>query len=82
LFVHADAAERTYVMRGMSFGIDIVYAAPNGTITAVHEAPAPGPGEDGTEKRYSGSGRYVLEVERGWTADHGVAEGDRLEFEL
>ncbi|MEF8913383.1 DUF192 domain-containing protein [Natronomonas sp.] len=82
LFIHDGAAERTYVMRNMSFGIDIVFVAPNGTITTIHEAPEPGPNEDGEEQRYSGTGKYVLEVNKGWMAERGIEEGDRIEFEL
>ncbi len=82
LFVHGDVGERTYVMRNMSFGLDIVFADADGTITAIHEAPAPEPSENGADQRYTGTGKYVIEVNRGWTDEHGVAEGDRLEFEL
>ena len=81
LFVHDEPDEYTYVMRNMSFGIDIVFIAPNGTITVIHEAPEPGPDEDGASQEYSGVGQYVLEVNEGWMADHGVEEGDRLEFD-
>ena len=81
LFVHDEPGEYTYVMRNMSFGIDIAFVAPNGTITAIHEAPEPGPDEDGATQEYSGEGQYVLEVNEGWMADHGVEEGDRLEFD-
>jgi uncharacterized membrane protein (UPF0127 family) len=80
LFVHGDVDERTYVMRNMSFGLDVVFADADGTVTAIHEAPAPGPGEDGADQRYTGRAKYVLEVNRGWTTEHGVDAGDRLEF--
>jgi uncharacterized membrane protein (UPF0127 family) len=82
LFVHDDVGERTYVMRNMSFGLDIVFVDSDGTITAIHEAPEPGPDEDGADQEYAGEGQYVLEVNRGWTDERGVEAGDRLEFEL
>ena len=82
LFVHGDVDERTYVMRNMSFGLDVVFADADGTVTAIHEAPAPGPGEDGADQRYTGRAKYVLEVNRGWTTEHAVDDGDRLEFTL
>ena len=82
LFTYDSEDTRTYVMRNMSFGIDIVFVAANGTITTIHEAPAPGPDEDGSEQRYPGTGRYVLEVNIGWTAERGIEVGDRLEFDL
>ena len=82
LFIHDDGGERTYVMRNMSFGLDIVFVDADGTITAIHKAPEPGPDEDGVDQEYAGEGRYVLEVSRGWTDERGVEVGDRIEFEL
>jgi uncharacterized membrane protein (UPF0127 family) len=82
LFVYGSVADRTYVMREMDFGLDIVFADADGTITTIHEVPEPGPDEDGNAQEYAGRGQYVLEVNRGWSDDHGVDVGDRLEFEL
>ena len=82
LFVHDDTAERTYVMREMSFGIDILFVAADGTVRSVREVPAPGPGADGHDRQVTGTGRYVLEVNIGWTAERGIEAGDRLEFDL
>ena len=82
LFVYESVADRTFVMREMDFGIDIVYADADGTITEIHHAPAPGPDEDGEEQRYPGRGQYVLEVTYEWTSERGVGEGDVLEFDL
>ncbi|MFB6302090.1 MAG: DUF192 domain-containing protein [Haloferacaceae archaeon] len=82
LFVFDDVAERTFVMRGMDFGLDIVYADAERVITRIHHAPAPGPNEDGNDQRYPGRGQYVLEVNRGWTTDRSVEAGDVLEFDL
>lgn len=81
LFVFDEEAERTFVMREMSFGLDIVFIDGEGTITAIHEAPAPGPGEDGEDRRYTGTADRVLEVNRGWTAARGVSVGDRIAVE-
>jgi uncharacterized membrane protein (UPF0127 family) len=82
LFVFDSVGNHTFVMRRMDFGIDIVYADSDGTITKIHHAPAPEPGEDGNDQDYPGEGQYVLEVNYGWTTDHDVSEGDRLAFEL
>ncbi len=82
LFVYSTVADRTFVMRGMDFGIDIVFADADGRITTVHHAPAPGPDEDGSEQRYPGRGQYVLEVNRGWTTERGIGSGDVLRVEL
>ncbi|PSQ40254.1 DUF192 domain-containing protein [Halobacteriales archaeon SW_5_70_135] len=82
LFVYGDVAERTYVMRRMDFPLDMIFADGDGVVEVVHEAPAPGPDEDGNDIRRSGRARYILEVNRGWSADRGVGRGDRLDFEL
>lgn len=78
LFVFDDEARRTFVMRGMDFDLDIIFVAANGTITSIHEARAPGPDEDGEDLRYTGLGELVLEVNRGWSAEHDVRVGDRV----
>lgn len=77
-FPYDAPGNHTYVMRDMSFGIDIVYVDSDGTITTIHHAPEPGPGEDGEDQRYPGYGQYVLEVNYNWTVRHGVHEGDRV----
>ena len=82
LFVFDTEAERTFVMTNMSFGIDIVFIDADGTITDIYEAPKPAPDEDGSAQGFRGDGQYILEVNKGWMADHGVEVGDRVEFEL
>lgn len=81
LFVYDEPGNHTYVMRGMSFGIDIVYVDADGTITRIHHAPEPPPGTDGESFRYPGYGQYVLEVNLNWTTRHGVTVGDRIEID-
>ncbi len=81
LFVHDDPGNHTYVMRNMSFGIDILFVDADGRITAIHEAPAPAPDEDGESQQYRGYGQYVLEVNYGWSADRDVEVGDRVEID-
>ncbi|WP_247728282.1 DUF192 domain-containing protein [Halovivax limisalsi] len=80
LFVYDSVADRTFVMREMDFGIDIVYADADGQITAIHHAPAPGPDEDGESMRYPGRGQYVLEVNYEWTAERGIEVGHSLDW--
>jgi len=79
LFVHNRTGTHTYVMRDMDFDLDIIFIDANGTITTIHHAPAPPEGESYSE-RYSGQGKYVLEVNRGWTNRTGVAVGDTVEL--
>ncbi|AXR83269.1 DUF192 domain-containing protein [Natrarchaeobaculum sulfurireducens] len=82
LFVFDEVDDHTFVMREMDFGIDIIYADADGTITEIHHAPEPAPDEDGNEQEYPGRGQYVLEVVYEWAIDHDVSEGDVLEFDL
>jgi len=82
LFVYDEVGDHTYVMREMDFGLDIVFADDEGAITEIHHAPAPGPNEDGEDQEYPGRGQYVFEVNRGWTTERGVEEGDVLRFDL
>lgn len=76
-FVHEQPQNRTYVMRGMDFGIDIVFVDSDCQITTIHEAPAPGPTESGRDMHYSGYGQYVLEVPQE-TLSQTANKGDRV----
>lgn len=76
LFVHDESGEYAYVMRDMAFGLDIVFVAPNGTVTEIREAEP----ESRPYTRYRGTGQYVLEVPKGWSDRNGVEPGDRLVF--
>ncbi len=60
-------------MDDMSFPLDIIFVAKDGTITRIHHAPVSG-GFLG--ETYTGNGKYVLELKRGWTAERGVGPGD------
>ncbi|MFC6975151.1 DUF192 domain-containing protein [Halomicroarcula sp. GCM10025709] len=79
LFVHDEADTHAYVMRNMSFPLDIIFVDADGTITTIHHASLPPPGDE-TLRRYEGRGKYVLEVNRGWTNRTGVEVGDRVEL--
>ncbi|OVE83382.1 DUF192 domain-containing protein [Natronolimnobius baerhuensis] len=82
LFVYDEDDQRQFVMRDMDFGIDIIYADSDGTITGIHHAPAPREREEGSHQVYVGHGEYVLETVYDWTVDHEVHVGDTLEFDL
>jgi uncharacterized membrane protein (UPF0127 family) len=73
LFVHDSEATQSYVMRGMSFPLDIVFVGADGRITRIVHAPA-----DRSGAPYRASARYVLEVPRGWANTTGVEPGDRV----
>jgi uncharacterized membrane protein (UPF0127 family) len=79
LFVYDDEAMRTFVMRSMSFPIDIVFVGADGRITQIHHAPVEDDNEDLTG--YGGVGQWVLEVPYNWTTERGVEVGDRIHIE-
>lgn len=75
LFVHEKEDEHSYVMRDMSFPIDILFVDENGTIVRIVHANV-----DGENAPYSAEAKYVLEVNRGWANRTGVNEGDTVEI--
>jgi Uncharacterized conserved protein len=78
LFVFNSDNLRTFVMREMDFGIDIIYVDSEGIITSIHHADAPEPTEDGSNQRFSGEGQYVLEVNKNWTTERDIEQEDIL----
>jgi uncharacterized membrane protein (UPF0127 family) len=81
LFVHDSAGQYSYVMRDMDFPLDIVFIAPNGTITTIHHAPLePDTSEDDLTP-YRGYGKYVLEVPYGYTNETGIETGHHVRIE-
>ncbi|KTG11057.1 hypothetical protein AUR64_06810 [Haloprofundus marisrubri] len=79
LFIHDDEDQYSYVMRNMDFPLDIVFVDANGTITRIHHAPLDPPGTSEAQlTRYTGYGKYVLEVPMGYTNRTGISEGDTL----
>ena len=78
LFVFEREGERSFVMRDMAFPIDMIFIGADGRITTIHEAPT----EDGSDlTSYRGEAKWVLEVNYGYTAEHGIEEGDHVEIE-
>jgi hypothetical protein len=75
LFVHDEEALQGYVMRNMSFPLDIVFLRADGTVSRIVHADVAGTGAP-----YRGEAKYVLEVNRGWANRTGVAVGDRIEI--
>ena len=75
LFVHDSVETYGYVMRDMAFPLDIIFIDANERITTIHHAKVP---KGSYEETYSGRGKWVLEVPRGWANRTGVDEGDRV----
>ncbi len=74
LFVHDEADTQDYVMRNMSFDLDILFIESDGTITDIQHADAD------SDETYSGYGQFVLEVNQGWAAERNVTIGDIVEI--
>ena len=81
LFVHGSAGQHTYVMRNMDFPLDIIFIAPNGTITTIHHAPLEPDTTEDDLTPYRGSGKYILEVPFGYTNETGVETGHRVRIQ-
>lgn len=82
LFVDDTGRDRTFWMKDMDFGLDMIFIDEDRQITEIHHAAAPGPDEDGTEQLYSGYAQYILEVNYEWTTRHDVLVNDMVEFTL
>ena len=78
LFVHPADSHHSYHMRNMAFDIDIIFVGANGTVRKVYHASAPDAGKE--SETYSGHGKYVLEVPRGYANATGIALGDRIQI--
>ncbi len=78
LFVFPDTAEHTFWMKNTLIPLDMIFADEDGTVVGVVHGAEPLT----TSPRSVGApSRYVLEVNGGWAAAHGVARGDRLRVE-
>jgi uncharacterized membrane protein (UPF0127 family) len=76
LFVFPDEQQRRFWMHDTFVPLDMLFADATGRIVGiVHDAT---PLTD-TPRGVPDASRYVLEVNGGWCAAHGIAAGDRLE---
>ena len=78
LFVFPDTSERVFWMKNTLIPLDMIFADEAGVVVGVVENAEP------LTTRTRGVGapsRFVLEVNGGWSAAHGVRAGDRLRLE-
>jgi hypothetical protein len=78
LFVFERGAQRTFVMRGMNYPLDMIFVGADGHITTIHHAPLPSQTPEGGLIGYPGSAKWVVEVPFGYTSNHGISVGDRV----
>lgn len=78
LFVFADDKERSFWMRNTLVPLSIAYLDADRKIVRIRDMMPL------VENGYSSGrpARYALEVNKGWFSEHGVTEGQTLEFEL
>jgi hypothetical protein len=81
LFVYPRPVPRRFWMKGCTTGLDIAFVRPDGTIAEIATLP-PGDGLPDDRVAFADSGvpvLWVLEMEPGWFARQGIAEGDRID---
>jgi uncharacterized membrane protein (UPF0127 family) len=78
LFVFGETADHTFWMKDTYLPLDMIFMDAGGTVVGIVEGAEP---LTTTPRRVGAPSRYVLEVNGGWSAAHGVAAGDRARFE-
>ena len=78
LFVFPGTAVHTFWMKNTLIPLDMIFADADGVVVGVVENAEP---LTTTARDVGAPSRYVLEVNAGWSAAHGVARGDRMRFE-
>ncbi|MDD5031809.1 MAG: DUF192 domain-containing protein [Patescibacteria group bacterium] len=79
LFTFLNEKERTFVMRGMLFSIDIIWIDGGKIVKIDEELPLPVSSE-GKEYKSGKPVNYVLEVEGGFCRENNIKVGDRVEY--
>lgn len=78
LFLFPESADHAFWMKNTPIPLDMIFIAEGGTVVGVVAEAEP----FSTAPRSVGApSRYVLEVNGGWSAAHGVARGDRVRLE-
>ncbi len=78
LFVFPETSVHTFWMKNTLIPLDMIFADADGVVVGIVEDAEP---LTTTPRQVGAPSRYVLEVNGGWSAAHGVARGDRMRFE-
>jgi uncharacterized membrane protein (UPF0127 family) len=78
LFLFDETAVHEFWMKDTLIPLDMIFISEDGRIVGIVESAEP---LTETERSVGKPSRYVLEVNGGWAAAHGVRVGDRLRFE-
>lgn len=79
LFIHDEAAIRSYWMKNTKLPLDIIYVSPDKRIVTIYQGVMPY-----SEKSIpsTAEAQYVVEVNAGFTGRHDIQEGDLIAFEI
>jgi len=78
LFVFPASADHAFWMKNTLIPLDMIFVGEDGVVVGVVAGAEP---LSTTPRQVGAPSRYVLEVNGGWCAAHGVARGDRLRLE-
>ncbi len=78
LFVFDASEDHTFWMKNTLIPLDMIFVDEGGRIVGVVERATP---QTLSPRSVGAPSRYVLEVNGGWAAAHGVRAGDRVKFE-
>ena len=78
LFVFPETTEHAFWMKNTLIPLDMIFADADGLVVGVVEHAEP---MTTTTRTVGAPSRYVLEVNGGWAAAHGVRVGDRMRVE-
>jgi uncharacterized protein len=78
LFVFDESEHHGFWMKNTLIPLDMLFIDDTGRIVGIIERAEPG---SLTSRDAGVPSRFVLEVNGGWSAEYGVAKGDRVRFE-
>jgi uncharacterized protein len=78
LFIFDESARQSFWMRNTLIPLDMIFIDDTGRIVGIVERAEP---QTLTGRGVNEPSRYVLEVNGGWSAAHGVAKGDTVKLE-
>lgn len=78
LFLFDESSDHAFWMKDTLIPLDMIFVGEDGRIVGIVARATPG---DLTPRSVGAPSRYVLEVNGGWAAAHGVAPGDQVRFE-
>lgn len=81
LFVFPDKTPRTFWMKDMRFGLDIIWIE-DSTITKISSNIPPEGSEPKSLYRADAPVNFVLEVPAGWAIKHNIKAGDKINYHL